>query len=501
MGNAIFSKRHVSSFTPQTDTETHQEEKDAAARDTDAFDHFSMMTKLQVTVDGTVFTTDKELLVKHSEYFRALFQSGMRESSQDEIQLHNLGAMGFLITLRVLEGERPLLSYEEILEVVECAAFLQVEVLKKHLINLIDSDNCLVMYEAAATYGLLDLFHEAALYIRDIYELLEKEIQSLPKDLIQYVDSLVPSTFVAVGAHTPTIAFLEDPSRTMCFLNEKENQWVSLGCIPENASTFLAGVTTLNNKVFIVGGARGANKQVVERSFCYDADNHSWSEFDCPHQLRYEVTLVGHEGYLYAFGGEYERVPVAYVEKYSLSSQIWTFGKELPQPMAGPPATKAMGRIFVSLWKPHDTTIIYEYDTEKDDLIFISSIKRPQSYGHCMVGHRDNLYIMRNGPSDDFLRCTIENFNLSTQQWTTLSGQYVNSKGALFTAVIRGDTVFTLNRMMTLLYKIDTCTWKPAKEKCGFNKGGTMHTFFLRLPTKIKLMASKLYKNPHQSYS
>ncbi|XP_073424482.1 kelch repeat and BTB domain-containing protein 13 [Dendrobates tinctorius] len=458
------------------------------------------MTKLHVTVEGTVFAADKELLVKHSDYFRALFQSGMRESSQDEIQLHNLGAMGFLITLRVLDGERPLLSCDEILESVECAAFLQVEILMKHLVNLIDPDNCLVMYEAAATYGLLDLFHESALYIRDIYELLEKDIQALPKDLIEYIDSLMPSTFVAVGSHTPTIAFLEDPSRTMCFLNESDNQWVSLGCIPDNASTFLAGVTTLNNKVFIVGGARGANKQVVERSFCYDPENHTWSEFSSPHQLRYEVTLVGHEGYLYAFGGEYERVPVAYVEKYSLSSQNWTFGKELPQPMAGPPATKAMGRVFISLWKPQDTTIIYEYDTDKDDVIPISSIKRPQSYGHCMVGHRDNLYIMRNGPSDDFLRCTIENFNLCTQQWTTLSGQYVNSKGALFTAVVRGDTVFTLNRMMTLQYKIDTCSWKPIKEKSGFNKGGTMHTFFLRLPTEIKLMASKLYKNPHQSF-
>ncbi|KAM5170708.1 kelch repeat and BTB domain-containing protein 13 [Mantella aurantiaca] len=458
------------------------------------------MAKLSITVEETVFTTDKDLMMKHSEYFRALFQSGMRESTQDEIQLRSLGAMGFLITLRVLEGERPLLSCEEILQAVECASFLQVELLTKHLVDLIDSDNCLVMYQAAATYGLLDLFHAVALYIRDIYELLEDDIHCLPPDLVQYIDSLTPSSFIAVGAHTPTIEFLEDASRTMCFLDEEKNQWQSLGCIPDEASTFLAGVTTLNNKVFIVGGARGANKQVVEKSFCYDPDHHCWSEFACPHQLRYEVTLVGHEGHLYAFGGEYERVPVASVEKYSLTSQMWTFGKELPQAVAGPPATKAMGRIFICLWKPQETTMIYEYDTCQDELIPISSIKRMQSYGHCMVGHRDNLYIMRNGPSDDFLRCAIENYNLSTQQWTTLSGQYVNSKGALFTAVIRGDTVFTVNRVLTLLYRVDTHSWKPIKEKTGFNKGGSLHTFFLRLPTKTKVMASKLYKNPHQSF-
>ncbi|XP_053321544.1 kelch repeat and BTB domain-containing protein 13 isoform X2 [Spea bombifrons] len=420
----------------------------------------------------------------------------MKESTQDEIHLQNLGALGFLITLRVMEGERPLLTCDEIVQAVECAAFLHVEILTKHLVNLIDSENCLVLYQSASAYGLLDLFHAAALYIRDIYEYLEEELDFLPSDLLEYVDSLLPCKLVAVGAHTPALEFLQDVSRTMCYLNEKENCWESLGCIPDEASTFLAGVATLGNKVYIVGGARGANKKVVERSFCYDADNQSWSDFDSPHQLRYEVTLIGHEGHLYAIGGEYERVPIASVEKYCISSETWTFGKELPQSAAGPPATKAMGRIFICLWKPLDTTIIYEYETMKDDLIPVTSLKRVQSYGHCMVGHRDNLYIMRNGPSDDFLRCSIENFNLTTQQWTTLPGQYVNSKGALFTAVIRGDSVFTLNRALTLIYKVDNCTWKPTKEKAGFSKGGQLHTFFLRLPEKKELTVNQLNKMP-----
>ncbi|KAG8440748.1 hypothetical protein GDO86_006476, partial [Hymenochirus boettgeri] len=447
------------------------------------------MAILHVKVEETWFDTEKELLVTHSEYFRALFQSGMRESTQDEIYLQSVSAMGFLIMLRVLEGEQPILSCEEILQAVECAAFLQVQLLSKHLVNSINTDNCLVMYQAAATYGLMDLFHSSALYIRDISDLLEEDLQLLPVELLHYVESQVPSSFVAVGAHTNASKFLEDASRTMCFLNENTNQWESLGCIPEDASTFLAGVTTLHNKLYIVGGARGANKQVVERSFSYDADNHAWSEFSCPHQLRYEVTLLGHESDLYAIGGEYERIPLASVERYNLATKTWNFISELPQPAAGPPATKTMGRIFICLWKPLDTTLIFEYDIQIDQWIPVTSFMRMQSYGHCMVSHRDNLFIMRNGPSDDFLRCTIENFNLTTKQWTTLSGQYVNSKGALFTSVIRGDTVFTLNRVHTLLYRIDTHSWRPIMEKSGFNRGGSLHTFFLRLPKKTKLMA------------
>ncbi|XP_029430878.1 kelch repeat and BTB domain-containing protein 13 [Rhinatrema bivittatum] len=440
------------------------------------------MAKVQIKVEEKLFAVEKTLLVRHSEYFRALFESGMRESTQDKLQIQGFTALGFLTMLRVLGGERPILNCEEILQAVECAAFLQVKALAKYLMNSINSDNCLVMFQAAATYGLLDLFHAAALFIRDIYSDFGDYLDCLPTDLVDYVESLLPSTFLAVGQHTPSFEFLEDYSRTICYLDEDANMWRTLGCLPEQASTFLAGVTTLDNKMYIVGGARGASKQVVDLSFCYDADSNSWSQFSSPQQLRYDISLIGHEGYLLAIGGEYNKISLNSVEKYNVSSGTWTFASDLPQPIAGAPCAKTMGRIFVCLWKPLDTTIIYEYESRKDMWLPIADLKRSQSYGHCMVAHRDDLYVMRNGPSDDFLHCIIECFNLSSQQWTALPGQYVNSKGALFTSVVRGDTVFTLNRMVTLIYSIEDKKWKPKKEKAGFPKGGSLHTFFLRLP-------------------
>uniref|UniRef100_K7EY06 Kelch repeat and BTB domain containing 13 n=2 Tax=Pelodiscus sinensis TaxID=13735 RepID=K7EY06_PELSI len=438
--------------------------------------------RVRIQVEEEFFATDKALLVEHSEYFRALFQSGMKESTQDEIQIRDVSAVGFLLMLRVLAGERPVLTCEENLKAVECAAFLQVKSMTKYLIHSINSDNCIVLYQAAAMFGLLDLFHSAALFIRDSYSDLEEYLDCLSADLLDYVDSLLPSTFVAVGAHTPTFEFLQDLSRTICYLDEDENTWKTLSCLPLTASTFLAGMATLDNKIYIVGGVRGASKQIVDLGFCYDVDANSWSEFSSPQQLRYDLTLTGHEGYLYAIGGEFEKTLLKSVEKYNVSSNTWTFVSDLPQPTAGAPCAQTMGRIFVCLWKPLDTTIIYEYEIQKDEWLPISALKRPQSYGHCMVAHRDNLYIMRNGPSDDFLRCVIDGFNLTTLQWTALPGQYVNSKGALFTAVIRGDTVYTVNRMLTLLYSIDENTWRFKKEKAGFPRSGSLQTFLLRFP-------------------
>nr|BAB30723.1 unnamed protein product [Mus musculus] len=99
-----------------------------------------------------------------------------------------------------------------------------------------------------------------------------------------------------------------------------------------------------------------------------------------------------------------------------------------------------------------------------------------------MVAHRDSLYVVRNGPSDDFLHCAIDCLNLVTGQWTSLPGQFVNSKGALFTSVVRGDTVYTVNRVSTLVYAIEDGTWRLLREKAGFPRPGSLQTFLLRLP-------------------
>ncbi|NXX86252.1 KBTBD protein, partial [Urocolius indicus] len=443
-----------------------------------------------IWVEEQPFWVEKALLVQSSEYFRGLFRSGMRESRQEQMGLGELSAAGFLAMLRVLAGERPVLSSEETFQAVECAAFLQVKPLAEYLIHSIDSDNCILLFQAAAIFGLLDLFHRAALYIRDSYAELEPQLRCLSHDLLAYVETLLPSTFVAVGAHTPTFEFLEDLSRTICYLDEETNAWRTLSCLPLGASTFLAGMATMDNKIYIVGGVYGASKRVVESSFCYDADADAWSEFPSPHQLRYDVRLVGHEGHLYAIGGEYDKISLKSVERYDPASGTWTFVSDLPQPSAAAPCTQAMGQIFVGLWKPLDTTVIYKYESRRDVWLPVTELKRPQSYGHCMVAHRDNLYIMRNGPSDDFLRCVIDCFNLRSRQWSALPGQFLNSKGALFTAIIRGDTVYTVNKVVTLLYSVEEETWRFKKEKVGFPRPGSLQTFLLRLPRRNHDLAS-----------
>ncbi|XP_037538981.1 kelch repeat and BTB domain-containing protein 13 [Nematolebias whitei] len=446
--------------------------------------------KLTIVIGDTHFSEEKTLLVQSCDYFQALYRSGMKESHQDVIHLQCVRARGFLLALAVLHGEMPALEEDDIVEAIECAAFLQITLLTKHLINLIDTDNCLLMYHTAAMFGLTDLHHAAALFIRDMYSDLETEIKTiLPSELISYIESLTPSVFVAVGAHVSCgrDTSIHAASRTVCYLDEKENHWKVLTDLPLEASTSLAGVTVLDNKLYIVGGVHGVYKQVVESCFCYNVENGNWTRIASPAQLRYNLSLVGVDGCLYAIGGEYERTVMSCVEIYNTSRDTWTLAAHLPRPAAGAACSKTMSRIFVCLWRPMETTEIYEYVLRKDEWQLITTLIRYHSYGHCLVGHKDNLYVMRNGPSDDFLRCLMDCYNLSSGQWSSLPGHFANSKGSLFTAVVRGDSVLTLNRSATLEYKVEGKNWKPRRKMKGFPRSGSVWTFLLRLPDVSKL--------------
>ncbi|XP_061108941.1 kelch repeat and BTB domain-containing protein 13-like [Conger conger] len=442
------------------------------------------MADLRVRVEERVFAVDRTLLERGSEYFRALFRSGMRDCQQEDLDLKGLNARGFAIALDVLAGGRPTLSGDEILEAVECAVFLQVEPLTKHLVNLLNSDNCLLMYHTAAMFGLLELYNSAALFIRDMYRDLEEDLKRLPEELVEYVESLEPSVFVAVGTHSSCTS-TELPhaaTRTVCYLNEDKNCWKVLTELPMEVSTSMAGVAVLENKLYIVGGLCGVHKKASESFFCYDVVTNVWSALASPQQPRYNLMLVGHEDHLYMIGGEYERALMSSVERYHVSAGTWSYVSDLPRPVSGGACTKALSRIFVCLWKPMETTEIYEYLPSRDRWALVTTLIRHQSYGHCMVGHRDDLYVMRNGPSDDFLRCMMDCYSLTSGQWTPLQGHYPNSRGALFTAAVRGDSVFTVNRTATQEYTVTNKTWKQRAQLKGFPRSGSMWTFFLRLP-------------------
>uniref|UniRef100_A0A672JGS0 Kelch repeat and BTB domain containing 13 n=1 Tax=Salarias fasciatus TaxID=181472 RepID=A0A672JGS0_SALFA len=438
-----------------------------------------------VKVEASCFAVERAFLARHSDFFCALFQSGMKESRQAELHLRGgVRAKGFLIALAVCRGEVPEIGEpDELVAAVECAAFLQVACLVRHLCDIVDSDNCLLLYQAAWIFGVRALFHSAALFLCDAFEdLREAAESSIPDELLRYSQSLSPTAFIALGTHSPSMELLQDSFRVVCYLDENAGEWKHLTNLPTLCSTLMAGIAVLDNRLYIVGGVYGYGKDTVDSSFCYNPESGIWTTLPGPQQPRYDFTLLGHEGRLYAIGGEVNKRTISAAERYDAAKGEWTVIQHAPRPVASAACAVARRRIFVCFWKPPDTTDIFEYIPARDEWKLATTMIRPQSYGHCMAAHRDNLYVMRNGPCDDFLRCLMDCYNITTGQWTAMEGHYINSKGALFTAMIRGDSAFTVKHMLTLEYTIAGDKWTPRRQMKGFPKSGSLWTCLLRLP-------------------
>lgn len=441
--------------------------------------------RVRVRVGESCFAVERAFLWRHSDFFRALFRSGMKDSRQAELHLRGgVHARGFLVALAVCRGETPELTEpDELLDAVECAAFLQVACLVQHLCDIIDSDNCLLLYRAASVFGVHSLFHHAALFLRDAFEdLKEAAERSIPEELLRYSQTLPPAAYVALGTHSPSEEILGDSFRVACYLDEDAGEWKHLTDLPTPCSTSMAGVAVLDNRLYIVGGVYGYGKDTVDGSFCYNPESGVWKTLPGPKQPRYDFTLVGHAGRLYAIGGEVNKRTISAAEAYDTARAEWTIIRHAPRPVASAACAVARRRIFVCFWKPPDTTDIFEYVPARDEWKMVTAMIRPQSYGHCMVAHRDHLYVMRNGPGDDFLRCLMDRYNVTTGQWTAMKGLYINSKGALFTAMVRGDSVWTVKHMLTLEYSVCGDEWKPRRQMKGFPKSGSLWTCLLRLP-------------------
>ncbi|XP_068174493.1 kelch repeat and BTB domain-containing protein 13 isoform X2 [Antennarius striatus] len=355
-----------------------------------------------------------------------------------------------------------------------------------HLRVTIDSSSFTVdkslLADNSATYGVWELFHSSALFIRDMYADLKEDVVTLPNSMMEYIESLLPSSYVAVCSHSPSTEMLGDLQRTVCYLDEDTQEWRVLTHLPVSASTTMAGLAVLENRLYIFGGVHDVSKKVVESGFCYDPAANMWTTICGPQQPRYNFTLIGHDGCLYAVGGEYDMKALSSVERYQASSGSWSFVSPLPCSAASVVNAVATNRIFICLWKGQGATEIHEYLPECDQWLLVTTLVRHHSYALYMVAHKDNLYVMRNGPGDDFLLCVMDRYNLSSGQWTAISGQYGNSKGSLFTAVVRGDSVFTLSRHVTTEYSIEDHIWRPRRHMKGFGRIGSIYTFLMRLP-------------------
>ncbi|KAM6216308.1 kelch-like protein 42 [Rhynchocyon petersi] len=491
---------------------------------------------VQILLEDRCFPVSKKKLIEQSDYFRALYRSGMREAVSQEPggpevqQLRGLSAPGLRLVLDFINaggaregwlpgsrgeeeedtGEASLLS-----ELVEAASFLQVTSLLQLLLSQVRLHNCLEMYRLAQVYGLSDL-QEACLrfMVLHFHEVLCQPqfhlLGSCPqapgdaslKQRLREARMTGTAALVALGDFlggplAPHPYQGEPPS--MLRYEEMTERWFPLASNlpPDLVNVRGYGSAILDNYLFIVGGYRIS--QEISAAHSYNPNANEWIQVASMNQKRSNFKLVAVNLKLYAIGGQ----AVSNVECYNPEQDVWNFVAPLPNPLAEFSACECKGKIYViGGYTTRDRNMnILQYCPSSDMWTCFETcdvhIRKQQ-----MVSVEENIYVVggclhelgsarRSSQSEDML--TVQCYNTVTRRWFYLK-ENTSKSGLNLTCALHNDGIYIMSRDVTLStslehrvflkYNIFSDSWEAFRRFPAFGHNLLICSLYLPIKTE-----------------
>ncbi|XP_060050558.1 kelch-like protein 42 [Erinaceus europaeus] len=402
---------------------------------------------VQIRLEDRCFPVSKRKLIEQSDYFRALYRSGMREALRaqaggpDEQQLRGLSAPGLRLVLDFInaggapggqllgdagEGDDPdeagLLG-----GLVEAASFLQVTPLLRLLRSQL----------GPADGGLPQRLRQARLAGTPV--------------LVALGDFLG-------GPLAPHPYQGEPPS--MLRYEERTERWFPLASSlpPDLVNVRGYGAAILDNYLFIVGGYR-VTSQEIAAAHSYNPSTNEWLQVASMNQKRSNFKLVAVNSKLYAIGGQ----AVSNVECYNPEQDAWNFVAPLPNPLAEFSACECQGKIYViGGYTTRDRNMhVLQYCPVADAWSLFETcsvhIRKQQ-----MVSVEETIYIVggclhelgapRRSQSEDML--TVQSYNTITRQWLYLK-ENTSKSGLNLTCALHNDGIYIMSRDVTLATSLE----------------------------------------------
>ncbi|XP_004630336.1 kelch-like protein 42 [Octodon degus] len=486
---------------------------------------------VQIRLEGRCYPVSKRKLLEQSDYFRALYRSGMREARGAEAggpevqQLRGLSAPGLRLVLDFIDAggarEGGLLGMapgdEDTDEagllsgLVEAASFLQVTALLRLLLSQVRLGNCLELHRLAQVHGLPDL-QEACLHFMGAhfhqvlrqphFPLLAAGDPGLQQRLREARMTGTP-VLVALGDFlggplAPHPYQGEPPS--MLRYDETMERWFPLASNlpPDLVNVRGYGAAVLDNYLFIVGGYR-ISSQEISAAHSYNPSTNEWLQVASMNQKRSNFKLVAVNSKLYAIGGQ----AVSNVECYSPEQDSWNFVAPLPNPLAEFSACECKGQIYVigGYTTRERNMHILQYCPSSDIWMLFETcdvhIRKQQ-----MVSVEETIYIVggclhelgsnrRSSQSEDML--TVQSYNTVTRQWLYLK-ENTSKSGLNLTCALHNDGIYIMSRDVTLStslehrvflkYNIFSDSWEAFRRFPAF--GHNLLVSSLYLPNKAE---------------
>ncbi|KAM3832484.1 LOW QUALITY PROTEIN: kelch-like protein 42 [Vipera latastei] len=409
-------------------------------------------------------------LVEQSDYFRALYRSGMREAAEAASEggglavqrlRGGLSAAGLGRVLRFvetarLEAEEPGEDGREALaELVEAASFLQVRPLLGSLRSRLRLPNCLELHRLARLYGLAELADACLDFMAGrLHRLLARpEDRPLPDGLAR---QLRRRRLRGRPALLLLGAFPDRPP--LLRYREEERRWEPLPPAPPPAGLLQLrgfGSAALDNYLFVAGGYRPGSQEIAA-AHRYNPWLNEWRPLASLNQKRANFKLLAVSGKLYAVGGQ----SLSSVECLQPPEQDWwTFVAPLPAPLVEFSACECKEKIYVmGGYTPRDRNLnIWEYCPVSDKWSNFETcgmhIRKQQ-----MLSVEETIYIVggcshdldaktRSGQNEAML--TVQSYNVATKEWLYLK-ENTSKSGLNLTCALHNDGIYILSRDITL---------------------------------------------------
>ncbi|XP_023655897.2 kelch-like protein 42 [Paramormyrops kingsleyae] len=415
---------------------------------------------IAITIDDKTYNVSKSKLIEKSDYFRALYSSGMRESGEDSVQLQGLSVPGLELVLEFINTSKVQVANETLEDLIETASFLQVTSILKLLLSEIRLDNCVELYNLSEIYGTHDLRNACLKFMSCHYHpmLRRSEFRNLPAALRNQVREMRmkgTATLVAIGDFIGTCLDLaeQDEPWSMLRYGELEQRWKPLANnLPSDMVNVRGyGSAVLDNYLFIVGGYR-VTSQEISAAHCYNPCRNEWNQVAPLNQKRSNFKLLAVNGKLYAVGGQ----TLGTVECYSPEQDWWTCVSSLPNPLAEFSACECQGRIYVMggyTARDRNTNVLRYCPISDTWTVFRSCpahVRKQQ-----MLSVEDTIYLVggythelgpdrrRVSQTEDML--TVQSYNVTTGEWLCLK-ENTSKSGLNLTCTLHNDGIYIMSR-------------------------------------------------------
>ncbi|XP_039625899.1 kelch-like protein 42 [Polypterus senegalus] len=456
-----------------------------------------------IIMEDKTYNVSKSKLIENSDYFRALFSSGMRESKENRVQLQGLSAHGLELVLRFINTSQVHVDNDNLEDLIQAATFLQVTAIYKLLLSEICQDNCLELYYLADLYGLVDLRTACLTFMACYYHVMlrREEFRCLPAAFGQQVKDLRMKGRATLMAFGDFSGISQDSLLSMLRYEEVAQRWLPFDCnFPADMVNVRGyGSAVLDNYFFIVGGYR-ITSQEISAAHCYNPSQNEWIQIASLNQKRSNFKLVPANGKLYAVGGH----SLNSVECYSPEMDSWNFVAPLPDPLVEFSACECKGMIYVMggyTSRDRNMRILCYCPTSDSWFSFQACsfhVRKQQ-----MLSVEDTIYLVggythkiepnkKTRQSEDML--TVQSYNISTREWLCLKA--INSKSGLnLTCTLHNDGIYIMSRdirlpssfehIIFLKYNIFCDVWEGIRKVPPF--GRNMLLCSLYLPNVIEL--------------